>query len=79
MPAIENVAGVPAGVLKSVAQQVGTTTTEVSDVKVNVKAAELNAWLPTEPLPVPENVMESGLAAAIPANKILVKNRRYGN
>jgi len=48
-------------------------------VKVNVKAAELNAWLPTEPLPVPENVMESGLAAAIPANKILVKNRRYGN
>src|SRR5690242_21938373 len=74
MPSIENVAGVPAGVLKASPQQPGTPIRVVSESKVKVKAAELNDCAPTMPLPVPEKVMVSGSAVASVASSKAAHN-----
>ena len=77
MPAIENVAGVPAGVLKARVQQSGFSIRLVSVSNVKVKALKLNAWSPTIPLPMPEKVMVSGSAVARVASNKAVNNNRH--
>jgi len=62
MPAIQKVAGVPPGVVKTVAQHVGVVIRFVSDSNVKVNAAELYELPPIEPLPVPEKVIVRGSA-----------------
>src|SRR5207249_9032066 len=69
MPSIQKVAGVPLGVVKSVAQHGGVVIRLVSESTVKMNAAESYGVPPIEPLPVPEKVMVRGSALAIAASR----------
>ena len=77
MPAIQKVAGVPPGVVKTVAQHDGVVISFVSDSNVKVNAAEVYELPPMEPLPVPEKVIVRGsaLASAVSSNPVDSKLR----